>query len=195
MSNTIKRFLQNEENQDLINKNNFNELYYKALDEFKNILMIQELIEIIQDAGIKMTLKNTFPYYDDYLEFPIKDNHNDIIKCLDQINKELKNNILFSDEHHFKLSTLRQLFYPKQKVNAQYDFDILSDIKVKLSLSPSAGVCISCEYERGRDTYCSPIYYPKDMELTYGYGLGIAYDLAILQGRVDQIIQKLKSNV
>ena len=158
MNKIIKQFLQDKENQDLINLGDFKTLYEKAMEKYQSSSFTQELMNLLQDADIVVDVEQVLPGFPNYINYPELNYMGTFPYIL--LNSEFTANVIYENEHKLKQSTLYELFHPTIKYNKDQDYFIQSDIKVQLYWNPGVGkVCLGCEYGRANGTtYSTPIY-------------------------------------
>lgn len=187
MLNEVRKYLQKPYPQRLIDEGDFESLYKNAKEFLSlNALMI-DLIHSLQDADIPIRLENTLPGLTDYIHHKAQN----IQPPLSKINGLLRRNVL--SNHNLNYQDLFKIF--NLQTNSGFNPSIIKgDIRIELVYSLNNGkIYMGPKYTKaGGGTSIVRAYELLDIELNIAYGLGIGYELAMLQYHVDVMMQKMK---
>lgn len=192
----IKPFLSREDIQNLILEGKFKELYQEALKEKIASFHIQELISLLKNAGIKINIQDIIPNYSNYIE---QDLYHPAQINLSYINNQLKNNTIKENENNLNSKDLRNVFYPKDTIiKTKLSPDLKGDLEISLIYNDGVGdICLVCIHTSIDGQIAKlPIWYPRDdKQLDIAYGLGVGYNLNVIQQKVDESIKKIRDRI
>ena len=196
ISSYVKHFLTKEDVQNLILEGKFKELYQEALKEKISSFHIQNIINILKNAGIKIEIQDVFPQYSNYIKQNLY--HPSQID-LSYINNQLKNNIIKENENNLNFKDKRNDFYPNDIIiKTRMSHNLEGDLEISLIYNDGVGdICLACICTNiDGQVSKTPIWYLRDgKQLDIAYGLGVGYNLKEIQYKVDESIEKIRDRI